>query len=142
VGLQAKAVRETHKEAHLKSLLATGKHLGPLSQEEQLACLADLRAEAAKLSEAAGSKSLSRKDAQRVDAIRTDAIHWDDGARAVWKLQGVDNRSSVVLQGLASSSSVSILERKTRDQSLPDLCVGVTFVSMSGVDPYLFVSTF
>jgi hypothetical protein len=51
-------------------------------------------------------------DAQRVDAIRTDAIHWDDGARAVWKLQGVDNRSSVVLQGLPSSSSVSILERK------------------------------
>ncbi|KAH9555200.1 hypothetical protein CY35_08G102700 [Sphagnum magellanicum] len=99
---EAKAVRETRKEAHLKSLLATGKHLGPLSQEEQLACLADLRAEAAKLSEAADSKSLSRKDAQRVDAIRTDAIHWDDGARAVWKLQGVDNRSSVVLQDISN----------------------------------------
>jgi hypothetical protein len=99
---EAKAVRETHKEAHLKSLLATGKHIGPLSQEEQLACLADLRAEAVKLSEAADSKSLSRKDAQRVDAIRTDAIHWDDGARAVWKLQGVDNRSSVVLQDISN----------------------------------------
>ncbi|CAK9235990.1 unnamed protein product [Sphagnum troendelagicum] len=99
---EAKAVRETHKEAHLKSLLATGKHLGPLSQEEQLACLADLRAEAAKLSEAADSRSLSRKDGQRVDAIRTDAIHWDDGARAVWKLQGVDNRSSVVLQDISN----------------------------------------
>jgi hypothetical protein len=69
-------------------------------------------------------------DGQRVDAIRTDAIHWDDGARAVWKLQGVDNRSSVVLQGLPSSLLVSILERKTRDRSLLDLCLGVTFVSV------------
>ena len=37
---------------------------------------------------------------ERRDAVRTEAVVWDKGARAVWKLKGGNDRSSVVLQGM------------------------------------------
>lgn len=37
---------------------------------------------------------------ERSDAVRTEPVVWDKGARAVWKLKGGNDRSSVVLQGM------------------------------------------
>lgn len=37
---------------------------------------------------------------QRSDAVRTEPIVWDKGARALWRLKGGNDRTSIALQGL------------------------------------------
>lgn len=41
--------------------------------------------------------------AKRCDAVKTEAVVWDNGARAVWKLKGGDDRKALALQGLLES---------------------------------------
>lgn len=61
IAWQAKETQEKHKETKLMRMLATGTNQGLLSQEEQSAYVAKLRAEAAKgsISESMDAKALA-----------------------------------------------------------------------------------
>eukprot|EP00250_Pteridium_aquilinum_P016636 c23209_g1_i1 orf=98-2620(+) len=97
---EVRDAKQKIKDAEVAKYLALGNINGPLTPEDQEALLSKVLAETERAVAAASLEkdAVSRMKKGRSDAVRTDVVAWGPDGRAFYKLKGVDNMNSVVVQ--------------------------------------------
>lgn len=109
----ARDARQKIKDAEVAKLLATVNIAGPLAPDQKEALLSRVQAETERAVAAAAvvKEAVSRLNKSRSDAVRTNAIAWTPDGRAFYRLKGVHDMNSVVLQAAEDVDSSELSPR-------------------------------